>query len=336
MPWLALPFNDRTRKAELSKKYKVQGIPTLVLIDETGKTITLDGRSAVTNDPQGNNFPWTPKTLAELLEGDLRKNDGSTVPFSSLAGKSLALYFSAHWCPPCRGFTPKLAELYNSMKSSERSNDFEFIFISSDRDEASFNEYHGEQPWLALPFNKRSEKEELSNMFGVQGIPTLVTIDSNGKVINKNARGAASDANAAENFPWKPNTMEDLSKTVEANGFNVNEIPSVILFCDGASNEMKKQCSDELLLISKEYSDNVEEPEFIFFIASAHQGPVPQVKKLISFQEELIEEPTIVILDIPDNGGFYTDKLSNVNNESIKNVLNKYKNKELTRSQMSR
>lgn len=30
-----------------------------------------------------------------------------------MAGKqALALYFSAHWCPPCRGFTPQLAEWY--------------------------------------------------------------------------------------------------------------------------------------------------------------------------------------------------------------------------------
>ena len=31
MPWKALPFSDRDRKAALSKKFKVQGIPNLVI-----------------------------------------------------------------------------------------------------------------------------------------------------------------------------------------------------------------------------------------------------------------------------------------------------------------
>lgn len=26
----------------------------------------------------------------------------------------IAYYFSAHWCPPCKAFTPKLAEKYKT------------------------------------------------------------------------------------------------------------------------------------------------------------------------------------------------------------------------------
>jgi thiol-disulfide isomerase/thioredoxin len=65
--------------------------------------------------------------------------------------KSLGFYFSAHWCQPCRLFTPELAELYQEVQKS--SQPFHIIFISSDANEDSFNEYRSEMPWLAVPFN---------------------------------------------------------------------------------------------------------------------------------------------------------------------------------------
>ena len=43
MPWKALPFVDRERKAALSKKFKVDGIPSFVILDQDGSTITKDG-----------------------------------------------------------------------------------------------------------------------------------------------------------------------------------------------------------------------------------------------------------------------------------------------------
>ena len=38
----------------------VQGIPTLVLLDKTGNLVTDDGRTGVSEDPEGKNFPWRP------------------------------------------------------------------------------------------------------------------------------------------------------------------------------------------------------------------------------------------------------------------------------------
>jgi len=67
------------------------------------------------------------------------------------------LYFSAHWCPPCRGFTPELAKFYKQMK--EKVGDkFEIIFISSDRSEGDWKGYFAEMPWLSIPFSARDIK----------------------------------------------------------------------------------------------------------------------------------------------------------------------------------
>ena len=62
----------------------------------------------------------------------------------------LAFYFSAHWCPPCRTFTPELKEFYNAVSKSGKQ--LEIVFCSFDKsdDEAIeyINESHGD--WLYL------------------------------------------------------------------------------------------------------------------------------------------------------------------------------------------
>ena len=53
--------------------------------------------------------------VMDLINGQtLVKADGSKVGASdALAGKAIVcLYFSAHWCPPCRAFTPVLKDFY--------------------------------------------------------------------------------------------------------------------------------------------------------------------------------------------------------------------------------
>ncbi len=43
------------------------------------------------------------------------------------------------------------------------------MFVSSDRDQKSFNEYYGEMPFLAVPFAARDVKEALGDKYGVRG-----------------------------------------------------------------------------------------------------------------------------------------------------------------------
>jgi nucleoredoxin len=104
-----------------------------------------------------------PVDVLATLGSTLRLPDGTTTAFPTKS--VIGLYFSAHWCPPCRGFTPELCEKYTALK--EKRKDFELVFVSSDRDVSSFEEYHKEMSFPALPFEMRKEKETLSNFFKV-------------------------------------------------------------------------------------------------------------------------------------------------------------------------
>jgi len=126
--------------------------------------------------------------LLAMLGEALISKDGEVKTVDVIEGKTnVMIYFSAHWCPPCRGFTPELAEAY---KGSEKAGkDTIIIFASSDRDQAGFDEYYAEMPWHALPFSNAAAKQKLSSQFGVEGIPMLVVLDGAGKLVTAQGRG---------------------------------------------------------------------------------------------------------------------------------------------------
>eukprot|EP00934_Nitzschia_sp_Nitz4_P007170 Nitzschia sp. Nitz4//scaffold20_size174350//104321//105115//NITZ4_002111-RA/size174350-snap-gene-0.247-mRNA-1//-1//CDS//3329541836//7160//frame0 len=92
MPWLALPPEEAMgeRGEWLSQKYKVQGIPTLVLVDELGQTITTDARNKIPQDMAGIGFPWrspvaqlyvtlVPKTLRMMVQTQVDRFKGKVL-----------------------------------------------------------------------------------------------------------------------------------------------------------------------------------------------------------------------------------------------------------------
>jgi len=119
------------------------------------------------------------KTVLKGVETSVQTN-------AAMKGKRLVLlYFSASWCPPCQAFTPLLKEFYEKCC---RPNQVEIIFISSDQDTKSFNEYFAKMPWISLPGDDKQTKDKLSKTFGIEGIPHLVVLDAEtGHCVTNNA-----------------------------------------------------------------------------------------------------------------------------------------------------
>ncbi|MDF7824949.1 thioredoxin-like domain-containing protein [Pontiellaceae bacterium B12227] len=97
------------------------------------------------------------------------------------------LYFSAHWCGPCRSFTPQLVKFYNEHQGGHL---FQVLFISSDHSDAEMRNYMKEtrMPWPVVLYHSEARKM-LKLQYGGNGIPQLVLLDKKGAVLADSFKG---------------------------------------------------------------------------------------------------------------------------------------------------
>jgi len=143
----------------------------------------------------------------DLLAGhDLVNKSGTRVSANQALKdkKVIAFYFSAHWCPPCRMFTPLLARAYASSRKEGQGGSVEVVFVSSDRNEAQQQEYmreaHGD--WLAVPWGDPLV-DSLSSRFGVRGIPALKVVGIDGSDICLEGKEEVTAVGSAAFAQWE-------------------------------------------------------------------------------------------------------------------------------------
>uniref|UniRef100_A0A7S4LGY3 Thioredoxin domain-containing protein n=1 Tax=Eutreptiella gymnastica TaxID=73025 RepID=A0A7S4LGY3_9EUGL len=120
-----------------------------------------------------------------LLEGTMTLNTANILH----SAKYVGIYFSAHWCSPCRAFTPKLASSYNEHLKNDG---IEIVFVSEDKTEAEFKDYFKEMPWKAVPYDS-SVRGNLKTKFKIDTIPKLVILSPDGKVVCQDGVKAIKD-----------------------------------------------------------------------------------------------------------------------------------------------
>jgi nucleoredoxin len=133
-------------------------------------------------------------SIASLVKGNLvSSRNGVLHPYLDAEfekKKLIGLYFSAHWCGPCRKFTPNLVAYYNKVAAAHP--EFEIVFVSNDKSAPAMEGYmrDDQMPWPAVSFDKVAGNAAL-NKYAGSGIPCLVIVDENGKVISDTYAGKA-------------------------------------------------------------------------------------------------------------------------------------------------
>uniref|UniRef100_A0A8C9TLT1 Nucleoredoxin n=1 Tax=Scleropages formosus TaxID=113540 RepID=A0A8C9TLT1_SCLFO len=295
MQWPALPFKERHKKMKLWNKYKVTSIPSLVFVDvATGKVVCRNGLLVVRDDPKGLEFPWGPKPFAEVVAGPLLRNNGQSTDSSSLEGSYVGVYFSAHW----------LALKTLRSVTASFCCDIWFYSFNSCRSEDSFKQYFSEMPWLAVPYSDEARRSRLNRLYGIQGIPTLILLDTEGRMITRQGRVEVLNDPDCRLFPWHPRPVLELT---EANAVQLNEGPCLVLFVD-AEEEGELEPARELIQpiaekIMAKYKAKEEETPLLFFVA----GEDDMSDSLRDYTNLPEAAPLLTILDMSARAKYVRD-----------------------------
>jgi peroxiredoxin len=131
--------------------------------------------------------------IMDFMQNDLK---GQPVRFADYRkGRYVLLDFWASWCGPCRGENPNVLKAYNRFKAKN----FVVLGVSLDEDSAKWRQavVKDGMPWTQVS-DLKGWKNEVSQQYGIQGIPANFLVDTSGTIIAQNLRGTALEKKLAE------------------------------------------------------------------------------------------------------------------------------------------
>jgi len=200
---------------------------------------------------------------------------------------------------------------------------FEIIFVSSDKDEDAFQEYYEEMPWISFPFED-PRGAELSDLFDVEGIPTLVFIKHDGTILSRDARSYVSEDPEGKDFPWIPKPVVRLSNSASQ---RLTRSPALIV--NFPTIEEVNEIQPKLLQLLEKYKSEKDEDQVVVMLTAANdQSNLDMRKRIYDYLQLEANPPSLLLVNLPQGKKYVSTVEPSL--ETIDQVINDYKNKNLT------
>ena len=120
--------------------------------------------------------------------------EGDSLSLYDIKAKVKILDFWASWCGPCRAEIPHLKEAYKEYSTKGVA----FFSVSIDKDDAAWRKAMKEEnmPWAQAQAPKAGK--DVMKQYQFSGIPYILVIDKEGRILAKNLRGKALTDKLAE------------------------------------------------------------------------------------------------------------------------------------------
>ncbi|MGI8855492.1 MAG: TlpA family protein disulfide reductase [Thermomicrobiales bacterium] len=127
-----------------------------------------------------------PAVGAAAPDFSAKASDGSTITKADIAGKPTLMVFFASWCPHCQAEAPKLKAL------AEANPDLKLVFLGvGDRD--TQKDIWAFQSNFSLPVPTYDDGGNAASVYGVTSYPTLVSVDKNGMISDRDTGEVTQD-----------------------------------------------------------------------------------------------------------------------------------------------
>jgi peroxiredoxin len=113
--------------------------------------------------------------------------NNAPITLASFNGKYVLVDFWASWCAPCRQENPNVVKAFNQFKNKN----FTILGVSLDEDVAAWQQaiMKDNLTWQHVS-DLKGWNSEVAALYGVKGIPANFLLDTEGKIIAKDLRGA--------------------------------------------------------------------------------------------------------------------------------------------------